>query len=255
MTLRILIADDEPVARRRMRRLLAQARDVEIVAECGDGASTVEMISSHAPDLVFLDVQMPELDGFAVLQAIGAERMPAVVFVTAFDRYALRAFEVHALDYLLKPVDAQRLLGALERARLAVATRQGPSVDPRMLALLNHLASDRRYLARLPVRADDRLLVIDLDDVDWIGAADNYVTLHAGGREYVVRDTMGRLERELDPARFVRIHRSTIVQLDRIRELLPDFHGDFTIVLKSGARLTLSRRHRANLEKALGRSL
>ena len=255
MTLRILIADDEPVARRRMRRLLAQARDVEIVAECGDGASTVEMISSHAPDLVFLDVQMPELDGFGVLQALGAERMPAVVFVTAFDRYALRAFEVHALDYLLKPVDAPRLLGALERARLAVATRQGPSVDPRILALLNHLSSDRKYLARLPVRAEDRLLVIDLDDVDWIGAADNYVTLHAGGREYVVRDTMGRLERELDPARFVRIHRSTIVQLDRIRELLPDFHGDFTIVLKSGARLTLSRRHRANLEKALGRSL
>ena len=255
MTLRILIADDEPVARRRMRRLLAQAKDVEIVGECGDGASTVEMIGSTAPALVFLDVQMPELDGFAVLQAIGAERMPAVVFVTAFDRYALRAFEVHALDYLLKPVDAHRLLGALERARLAVANRHGSLLDPRVLALLNQLASDRKYLARLPVRADDRLLVIDLDDVDWIGAADNYVTLHVGAREYVVRDTMGRLERELDPARFVRIHRSTIVRMDRIRELLPDFHGDFTIVLKSGARLTLSRRHRANLEKALGRSL
>ena len=255
MTLRTVIADDEPVARRRMRRLLRQAPDVEVVAECGDGASAVETICNESPDLVFLDVQMPELDGFEVLQAVGAERMPAVIFVTAFDQYALRAFEVHALDYLLKPVDGERLLRALVHARAALADRQRPGVDPRVLALLAGLASERRHLQRLPVRTDDRLLVIDLNDVDWIGAADNYVTLHASGREYVVRDTMARLERELDPSRFVRIHRSTIVQIDRVKELLPDFHGDFTVILKDGARLTLTRRHRAGFERLLGRSL
>ena len=255
MTLRILLADDEPVARRRMRRLLRPVVDVEIVAECGDGASTVEMIGSRQPDLVFLDVQMPELDGFEVLQAVGAERLPAIIFVTAFDQYALRAFEVHALDYLLKPVDGDRLLDALARARAALANRQPAAGDPRLLALLGGLVSDRKYLARLPVRSDDRLLVVDLRDVDWISAADNYVMLHVAGREHVVRDTMARLERELDPARFVRIHRSTIVQMDRVRELLPDFHGDFAVVLKNGTRLTLSRRHRVTFEKALGRSL
>ncbi len=209
----------------------------------------------HAPDLVLLDVQMPELDGFGVLQAVGAERMPAMIFVTAFDHYALRAFEVHALDYLLKPVDGDRLAGALERARAAIAERQRAAVDPRVLALLGTLVSERRYLTRLPVRSDDRLLVVDLDEVDWISGADNYVILHVGPREYTVRDTLNRLERELDPARFVRIHRSTIVQIDRIRELLPDFHGDFAVVLKDGARLTLSRRHRAALERVFGRSL
>lgn len=255
MTIRTLIVDDEPVARRRLRRLLRPERDVEIVGECADGATAVDTIRTMAPDLVLLDVQMPELDGFHVLRALGQARMPDVIFVTAHDRYAVRAFEVHALDYLLKPVNADRLGRALERARARLTARQQGPVDPRLLALLQDLAAERRYLTRLPVKSEGRVLVVDLADVDWIGAADNYVTLHAGSREYLLRDTMGRLERELDPEQFVRIHRSAIVRLDRIRELVSDFHGDFEVVLRDGARLTLSRSYRAKVETALGREI
>jgi two-component system LytT family response regulator len=255
MTIRTLIVDDEPLARRRLRRLLRAERDIDIVGECADGATAVDTIRTAAPDLVLLDVQMPELDGFHVLQALGQARLPDVIFVTAHDRYAVRAFEVHALDYLLKPVDADRLGTALERARARLTERQRGPVDPRLLALLQDLAVERRYLTRIPVKSEGRVLVVDLADVDWIGAADNYVTLHAGSREYLLRDTMGRLERELDPERFVRIHRSAIVQLNRIRELVSDFHGDFEVVLRDGTRLTLSRSYRAKVETALGREI
>jgi two-component system LytT family response regulator len=254
VTIRTIIADDEPVARRRIRRLLQQASDVEVVAQCGDGASTVEAIHALAPDVVFLDVQMPELDGFAVLQAIGRDRMPAVIFVTAFDEYAIRAFDVHALDYLLKPVDGERVLRALGRARSWLEMRHAPGHDPRLTALLDRLASERRFLTRLPVRVDGRLLVLDLADVDWIGAANNYVALYVGSREFLVRGTIGQLERELDPARFVRIHRSAIVKVDRIRELSPLTHGDFAVVLKDGTQLTMSRGYRSRLLRSIGRN-
>ena len=258
MTLRTIIVDDEPVARRRLRRLLRGDADVEIVGECGDGAAAVDAIRSLAPDLVLLDVQMPELDGFAALQALAPHEIPVVIFVTAFDRYALRAFEVHALDYLLKPVEGDRLAVALRRARTTLAERRrssAPPLDERIAALLTELASERRYLTRLPIRTEGRLLILDLSEVDWIAAADNYVTLHAGAQRHVMRDTMGRLERELDPDAFVRIHRSTIVRIDRVKELLPDFHGDYTIVLKNGTRLTLSRTYRGRVEALLGRGI
>jgi two-component system, LytTR family, response regulator len=255
MTIRTVIVDDEPVARRRLRRLLRGAPDVDVIGECADGATAVEIARVLRPDLVLLDVQMPELDGFGVLQNLAPEQMPDVIFVTAHDRYAVRAFEVHALDYLLKPVDADRLADALERARGRLLERQRAPVDSRLLALLQDLAAERRYLARLPVKSDGRILVVDLADVDWIGAADNYVTLHAGTREHLLRETMGRLERELDPEHFVRIHRSAIVQIDRVRELVSDFHGDFEVVLRDGTRLTLSRSYRAKVERALGREI
>ena len=254
MTLRVMIVDDEPVARRRLRRL-ARSADVTVIGECGDGVEAIEMIREMTPDVVLLDVQMPELDGFGLLQSMSPEEIPVIIFVTAHDRYALRAFEVHALDYLLKPVEAERLATALERARVRLEERKGARVDDRVLALLKTLAPERKHLTRIPVRTEGRVQVLDLADVDWIGAADNYVTLHAGGREYLVRDTMGRLERELDPDRFVRVHRSSIVQIDRVKELIPDFHGDFTLVLKSGTRLTLSRTYRAKVEALLGREL
>ena len=255
--------DDEPVARRRLRRLLRTAPDVDVVGESADGAAAVEAVRALTPDLVLLDVQMPELDGFGVLQNLaraepggkGRTQMPEVIFVTAHDRYAVRAFEVHALDYLLKPVDADRLARALEHARVRLLERQRAPVDPRLLALLQDLAAERRYLTRIPVKSEGRVLVVDLADVDWVGAADNYVILHAGPREHLMRDTMGRLERELDPDRFVRIHRSAIVQIDRIRELVSDFHGDFEVVLRDGTRLTLSRSYRAKVETALGREI
>jgi two-component system LytT family response regulator len=255
MTLRVVIADDEPVARRRLRRLLREDRGVDVVAECGDGAATVDTIRATKPDLVLLDVQMPELDGFGVLTALAPEEIPEIVFVTAFDRYALRAFDVHAIDYLLKPLDPERLERALARARERIAGRTGSSVDPRVLALLHQIAGERRYLTRMPVKSGGKLILLDLAEVDWIGAADNYVTLHANGRRHMVRETMGRLERELDPDRFVRIHRSTIVQIDRIKELHPDFHGDFRLLLRDGTELTLSRTYRRRVEALLGRAL
>jgi two-component system, LytTR family, response regulator len=223
------------------------------VAECGDGASAIEAIRELKPDVVLLDVQMPELDGFGVVQTLGADALPAIIFVTAYDRYALRAFDVHALDYVLKPVDQERLLLAIDRARTRITTHRHHTMDDRVAALLEDLAAQRRYLVRVPVRSDRGVRVIELSDVDWISAADNYVTLHAAGREHLLRDTMARLERQLDPARFVRIHRSAIVQVDRIRELLPAFHGDYTVVLKDGTRLTLTRGYRPKVEELLGR--
>jgi two-component system LytT family response regulator len=198
---------------------------------------------------------MPEMDGFDVVQALGAERMPVCIFVTAFDRYALRAFDVHALDYLLKPIDSPRLQRAVERARTRIAERRGARLDPGVLALLKDLSAGRRFLTRFPVKTGGRLLVIELADVDWISAADNYVTLHVGGQQHLARETMNRLERELDPTHFVRIHRSTIVPIDRIKELVPDFHGDFEVTLKDGTCVTLSRSYRAKVEHALGREL
>jgi len=255
MTLRLLIVDDEPVARRRLRRLVREIPDVDVAGEAGDGRSAVSAIRALTPDVVLLDVQMPEMDGFEVLQAVG-DRLPAVIFVTAFDRYALRAFDVHALDFLLKPVTADKLGRAVERARTRIAERRGALLDPRILALLDDLAGGRRrFLSRLPVKVRGRMIVIDLADVDWIKAADNYVTLHVGGTSYPARETMTRLERELDPDRFVRIHRSVIVQVDRIKELLPVFHGDFVVVLRNGTRVTLSRTYRSKVEGILHREL
>jgi two-component system LytT family response regulator len=254
MSMRVVIVDDEPVARRRLRRLLRFVPEAAVIGEAGDGAAALDVIREVTPDVVLLDVQMPELDGFALLQAMSPDEIPVIIFVTAYDQYALRAFEVHALDYLLKPVDAERLATAMSRARLRLHERKGMT-DERVIALLQAMAPGRRHLTRIPVRTEGRVHLLDLTDVDWISAADNYVTLHAGPREYLVRDTMGRLERELDPDAFVRIHRSTIVRVERVRELLPDFHGDFTVVLKNGTELTLSRGYRPKLEALLGREL
>jgi two-component system, LytTR family, response regulator len=253
MPIRAVIVDDEPPARTRMKRLLAAHPDVDIVAECGDGASAVQAIETAAPDLVFLDIQMPELDGFDVLQALDSTRLPEIIFVSAFDHYALRAFKVHALDYVLKPVEPERLGEALAHARIRLADRQ--SADRALAGLLRELVKDRPYLSRVPVRSEGRVRVIDLNDVDWLGAADNYVALHCGGREYLVRDTIAHLEQRLDPAHFVRVHRSTIVRIDRIAELMPDLHGDFQIRLKDGTTLALSRTYRSLVEGRFGRRL
>jgi len=253
MTLRVAIVDDEPPARARLRRLLRNHDDVEIVAECGDGAAAVHAIESARPDVVFLDVQMPELDGFEVLRALDVPRLPAVIFVTAFDKYALRAFEVHALDYVLKPVEADRFDRALSHARQRILERQ--SAGAGLSDLIRELARDRAHLTRIPVRSEGRVKVIDLGDVDWISAADNYVTRHIGRHEYLVRDTLSALEQRLNANEFVRVHRSTIVRLDRIAELLPDLHGEFRIRLKNGAEVALSRTYRARVEEHFGRRL
>jgi two-component system LytT family response regulator len=249
----VVIVDDEPPARTRLRRLLADHADVAIVAECGDGASAIQAIESTAPDLVMLDIQMPELDGFDVLQALEMPRLPEIIFVSAFDRYALQAFTVHALDYVLKPVEPERLREALDHARQRLADRR--SAAEHLTPLMRELTRDRPYLSRVPVRSEGRVRVIDLEDVDWLGAADNYVALHCGPRQHLVRDTLARLEQRLDPRHFVRIHRSTIARIDRIIELVPDLHGDFQVRLRNGATLAMSRTFRPHVEERFGRKL
>lgn len=252
MRLRALIVDDEPIARRRIRRLLRGVDGVEIAGECGDGVSALQAIAAESPDLVFLDVQMPQLDGFDVVAQLDPDRPPALIFITAFDRYALRAFDVHAVDYLLKPVASARLRVAVARARdrIARGARQ-----PGLRDLVRELNARRTYLSRLAVRARGRIVMIDAAAIEFIQAADNYVTVHASGGEYLLRETLVALERQLDPSRFVRIHRSTIVALERIAELHPASHGDFDVVLRDGTRLTLSRSWREHVERTLGRPL
>jgi two-component system, LytTR family, response regulator len=246
VSVRILIVDDEAVARRRIRRLLAAEPDITIVGECPDGASALRSIAADRPDLVFLDVQMPELDGFEVVQSIPSADLPGIIFVTAFDRYALRAFDVHAIDYLLKPFTRERFRTALARARERHERRRG---DGGLDALVDHLHELRRYPKRVAVRTADKFVVVTWRDVEWIEAADNYVKLHAGPREYLLRETLASIEQQLDPELFARVHRSAIVQLDRIAELHPATHGDVDLVLDSGTRLVLTRTWRDRVEQ------
>jgi two-component system, LytTR family, response regulator len=244
MTLRALVVDDEAPARRRIRRLLAAEPGVSVVGECGDGASAVRAIAALRPDLVFLDVQMPELDGFAVVRALPAGPLPAILFVTAYDHYALRAFDVHAVDYLLKPFTAERFRTAVARARERIARH---SADHGLASLAETLRSRPAYASRLPVRTGGRTVFVDLGAVDWLEAADNYVRLHVRQREYLVRETLAALEAQLDPERFVRIHRSAIVQADRVAEIRPTSHGDAELALRDGTRLSVSRTFRERL--------
>ena len=261
--LRVLIADDEPLARQRLRRLLRREAEVEIVAECADGPATVQGLLTHTPDLLFLDVQMPELDGFAVLGAVPDDRLPVTIFVTAYDQYALRAFEAQALDYLLKPYTEARFRTAFERGR-AAALGPEPGERARLLALLEQIRFEQRDLRtavashrppadRLLVREEGRVRVLAASEVDWIEAARNTVRLHAGQAVYVLREPLTSLEGRLDPSRFARIHRSTVVNLERVAEIQPWFSGDGMVVLRNGERLRVSRGYRQQFEARLSR--
>ena len=249
MTLRILIVDDEELARQRIRRLLAREEEVEVIGEACDGQHAVESIRSLEPDLVFLDVQMPEVDGFAVLERLRPDPPPAVVFVTAHDDYAVRAFEVHAVDYLRKPFDAIRFKEAFSRARRRLAGAEVEERARKLDALLAQVeAQPPRSRERLMVRSDGRLYFVRIDDIDWVEAAGNYVKLHVGRDTHLMRETMSGIEKMLDPSRFLRIHRSAIVNLDRVREMQPWFSGEYTVILRDGTQLRLSRVYRDRLE-------
>jgi two-component system, LytTR family, response regulator len=258
-SLRALIVDDEPIARRGIRARLA-GTGIEVAAECGDGEEAVRAIRELAPDLVFLDVQMPGLDGFAVIQAVGADAMPTVIFVTAYDAHALRAFEAHALDYLLKPIDDERFALALARARVRIAERRDGALGRRLRAMLvESEASTTPVLAgvpapssRIPIRDRGRIVLLDADEVTWVEADGDYVRVHAGGRGYLVRETMAAIEARLDPARFARIHRSAIVNISRVRELTALPNHDYVIVLRDGTRLRSSRRYADRLRAMVG---
>jgi two-component system LytT family response regulator len=255
--IRAVIVDDEPLARDRVRMLLAGVDDIEVLGEFGDGRAAATGILELCPDLLFLDVQMPEVDGFGVLQLIGAEQMPVTVFVTAYDQYALKAFDVSAVDYLLKPFDRERFLRALARARKQIPPSSAPpeaDLQARLLSLLQHV-NKNAFLERLVIKSAGRISFLKTDEVDWIEAAGNYVRLHVARESHMLRETMGAIEHKLDPAKFVRIHRGAVVNLERIKDLQPLFHGDHQVTLRDGSRLTLSRSYRENLERVLGRSL
>jgi two-component system LytT family response regulator len=245
---RVVVVDDEPLARRRLKRLLASSGAATVVGEAADGLTAVACINEVRPEVVLLDVQMPELDGFGVVSRL-ARPMPLIIFLTAFDRYAIRAFEVHAVDYLLKPVSPERLVDALSHARGRLAARD-TGRDAGVAALIESLAR-RPGVTRLPVRSEGRVELVDVSTIDWIEAADNYVVLHAAGRTHVLRETLSRLEQRLNPEDFVRIHRSAIVRLDRVVKLESASRGDYDVTLRDGTRLTLSRTCRARLERAI----
>jgi DNA-binding LytR/AlgR family response regulator len=248
MGMRTLIVDDEAPARERLKRYLAKVEGVEVIGEAQDGVQAVEMIEGLSPDLVLLDIQMPGLDGFGVVEALADP--PAIIFVTAFDQYAVRAFEVHALDYLLKPYSQDRLAKAVHRAREASAS--GRDLGAQIRPLLEDLATEGRYLTRLAVRDRESIRVLDADGIDWIGIDEAQVMVHVGEKAYAIRRTLAELEARLDPRRFFRAHRSAIVNLDRVQEVIPWFKGSHILRLSTGAEIDLSRAQARVLRKILG---
>lgn len=253
MKIRVLVVDDEALARERACQLLKADPEIEVVGQCGDGQTAVEKIQKDKPDLVLLDVQMPELDGFAVVEAIGADKMPAVIFVTAHEKFALKAFDVHALDYLLKPYDRERFETALKRAKDQLARAKAGGLESKMTALLGEIKTQPKTANRLVVKTEGRVLLLKNEDVDWIEAADNYIILHVAAETHMLRETMSSIEARLPAEKFIRVNRSTIVNLDRIKELQPLFHGEYVIILKNGTKVTLSRGYREKLDQLLGR--
>jgi two-component system LytT family response regulator len=277
MPMRVLIVDDEPIARRRISRLLKLEDDVEVVNEVGSGTDAVAAIKEQRPDLVFLDVQMPDLDGFGVVSALGdPEQMPAIVFVTAYNEYAVKAFDVNAVDYVLKPFDGERFRSAFQRARTTLEQKNSAEAGRRIKALLEEVLGEQRaqaltaagaangatpaptvprarYLDRLMVKHDGRVFFVKVADVDWFEASGNYVRVHVGRVSHLIRETMHGIEAQLDPNLFARIHRAVIVNMDRIRELQPWFAGDYIVILRDGRQLKLSRTYREALQSRMHR--
>ena len=253
-----LIVDDEPLARAGLRDLLANDPEIVVVGECANGEEAVETIRAVQPALVFLDIQMPGLDGFQVLARLAAETLPVCVFVTAYDRHSLRAFDVNALDYLLKPIEEVRFAQAVTRAKRTIRERRVARFGQQVLDMLGSAGVPEAgggYLTRLVVKSTRRTVLVPVEEIDWIEGASYYVKIHAGGREHLLRETIVTLEARLDPRRFFRVHRSALVNLERIAELQPTSGGSHTVVLRSGARLKLARSRRAALEGLLGRSI
>ena len=253
--LRVLIVDDEPLGRNMVRRMLAGHSDVEVIGECENGHDAITAIKTEAPDVVFLDVQMPEIDGFAVLEAFQPNELPLVIFVTAYDQYAVQAFEIHALDYILKPFDQDRFEQALSRVKHQIKSDKLSQSAERILALLADRRPSPNYIDRFIIKADGRVFFLKVDEVEWIQAEGNYVSLHVRKGKYLFRETISNLETQLEPRKFQRIQRSIIVNIDCIRELQPWSRGDYRVVLFDGTELKLSHRYRDNLDRYVGGSL
>ena len=249
-----LIIDDEPLARKRIRDLLKDDEEVELAGECSSGSEALALIEQAKPSLVFLDIQMPETDGFELMEMMNASGLhPAVIFVTAYDKYALRAFDAQAVDYLLKPFSESRFRRAVQRAKDQIHQGNGGLLSTQLLALLREARPGKKYSDRLVIRSGGRALFLRADEIDFIEAAGNYLTLHVGKDNHLIRETMQNFEARLDPERFLRIHRSTIVNIERIKEFQPWFAGEYVVVLRDGRKLTLSRTYRARVQEFLGK--
>ena len=253
--IRTLIIDDEPLARRRVRKLLGTDLDFEIIGECGNGREAISEILAQNPQLIFLDVQMPEINGFDVIEAISETHLPMVVFVTAYDKYAVRAFEVHALDYLLKPFDRKRFDKAIEQVKLRLKSEDSGALNSRTLALLEAFRDQTNYLERFIIKTGGRVFFIKTEEIDWLEAEGKYVRLHTGKDSHLLREAIGNIEARLDPKKFLRIHRSHIVNIERIKELEPWFHNEYRVILRDGTKLMMSRSCRKRLGELLGSEL
>ena len=242
--IRALIVDDEPLARRRIKSLLAHDASIDVIGECSDGIMAVTSISELTPDLVFLDVQMPAMDGFEVIKTIGAEQMPTVIFVTAYDQYALKAFEVNAIDYLLKPFDRRRFQKTLERAKAMIRGLQNGNVNNQLLSLLGDMRREQEIPDRFIIKSGGRVVFLRVEEIDWMRAVGNYVRLQVGRDSHLMRETMSGMEAKLNPDRFMRVHRSTIVNLDQVKQVKPHTNGECFLVLGSGSQVKVSRSYR-----------
>lgn len=242
--IKVLVVDDELLGRERICSLLGEYADIKIAGECVNGREAVEAIRNLKPDLVFLDVQMPKIDGFGVVEIIGAENMPAVIFVTAYDKYAIRAFEINAVDYLLKPFDEERFEKAVERAKREIKRHEAPAeIKENLRKLLEEVKPEPQFLKRVPVKSANGTTFVPAEEIDWISAAGHYIELHIGNETHLIREKLSVIETKLDPQIFMRIHRSTIVNLERIKSLHPMFNGDQLVILKNGRELNLSRNY------------
>lgn len=250
-----MIVDDEALARRRIKSLLADDSGIEVIGECSDGQKAVEAIQALAPDLIFLDVQMPVMNGFDVIRSIGSERMPVVIFVTAYDQYALEAFEVHAVDYLLKPFNRARFEKTVTHAKSLILRMQAGAFNGPLLTLLGSLQRKQEMPERFMIKSSGRIVFLRAEDIDWMETVGNYIRFHVGRDSHLMRETMNGMELKLDPQRFMRIHRSTIVNIDRVKELQPWAKGEYVVIMRDGARLHMSRRYRERLHKLLSKSI
>jgi len=251
--LKVYIVEDEPLARDKIMALLKKDPQVDVVGSATNGKQAIEGIKEQRPDLLYLDVQIPGADGFQVLNSLPPGPIPLVIFVTAYDQYALRAFEVYALDYLLKPFDRQRFTQSLERAKTLIRKERDNNVNEGLLNLLRELKEKPKYLTRIPIKSDGRVFFVKSDEIDWIGAEGNYISLHVGKESHLLRETISSIETQFDPRKFLRIHRSTIVNIDRVQELQPWFHGEYRVLLRDGTQLVLSRSYREKFHDTLGK--
>jgi two-component system, LytTR family, response regulator len=255
MGIRVVIADDEALARDQISDLLKRFEDCELVGVCADGRQALTAIEENRPDLLFLDIEMPELNGFEVLQEIRVAPMPAVVFVTAYDKYAIQAFEAHALDYLLKPFDFERFERTLQRARKQIAASRNGELNEKLIQILQSRKSEPKFLDRLAIKSRGRVIFLRTDEITWIEAAGNYLELHTGKESHLIREPISDFEQRLNPERFIRIHRSCIVNVESIKELQPGFGGEYLVVMNDGQQLTASRGYRERLQQLLSNEL